>query len=252
LVPLFDDFQKKARLAGTDIRRFFSHMGRTYDMAIGITDMTEKRLLEIQAIDTLPPEQPLASKALALFRSAPPSTYNLVRDEYLFHLERLKGTVDTLIAENQIVLATLENLEETLNLISDHATTDEIKLNSTQRDLQSRFLALFRVHAPELRRLESSLETLNVLKGARDYAASVFSGSLELLNSVSEALEDLRVRIVEREAIVEAQDVATLEYQIGMIRKSLGNMRAGREKTEKAKSAYFKDLQRQIDESFKG
>ena len=233
------------------MQRFYSHLGRTYDMAIGITAITERRLQDIQVLESSPDSKlALASKALAIFCSSSPSPHALVRAEYLSHLERLKGSIDTLIAENEIVCTDLQGLEDILYTIHDHATVDEVQLGNTKRDLQSRFLALFKVHAPQLRRLESSLETLDALRGARDVAARLFSGSLLQLRGLSRELEDLRVRIVEQEAIVEAEDVASLEYQVGMIHKSLDAMRAGKGKAEEAKGAYLKDLQRQIDASF--
>lgn len=252
LAPLFTEFHQRARDAGVDVQRFFSHLGRTYDMAIGITAMTEKRLQEIQASEDHPSSNPsFVSQALTLFRPAPQDAHALVRSEYLSHLDRLKGTVDTLIAENHIVCGNLDSLENILYTIHDHATTDELEISATKTSLESRFLALFRIHAPQLRRLQSSLETLDVLNGAREFANAQLTGSLQQLKDLSMELEDLRERIVDHEALIEADDVATLEFQVSMIQKSLSHMRAGKEKTATAKTKYLRDLQGQIDDNFR-
>lgn len=261
LVPIFHDFYQLARTVGADVQRFHSHLGRTYDTAIHLSAQTERKLSEIQALESGSETARVSSllhpsSLLAFFMPASRSSRDIVRTEYLAHLTRLKGSIDTLILENELVVANLDTLEEYLYRIHDLAVTDDHHVHAQHYQLApggigGSLAALFRGRgqALALNRVRDSLDVLDQLRTNRDVASKLVSGSLLQLRGVSRELEDLRVRVVQREVVSEDEAVS-LEFQITMIRSSLLRMEMGKQRTRKAKEDFYGGLQRQIDQNF--
>ena len=251
MVPLLTDFWKQARVVGKNIDRFFLHVGRTHDLAIGIMVRTEQRLQQIKELDEQDRTQSFLGHAWSLIRPEPPSPFVLVREEYLGHLDRLKGNVDQLIVENKLVLDSMEDLDDKLFVMGDFVMEDKHKTRNSQRDLKAGILNKILPDTPALRKIESSLAVLDEVTSVHEYGAAVFAASLVRLQGLSAELDDLRERIVIEEAgIEEAEGIASIESQVLMVRKGLGRMQDSKARAGQMRQKYRDELHEQLDRNF--
>lgn len=251
LVPLFTDFWQEARVVGRNIDRFFLSVRRTHDSAMDIMRETKKRLERIQGLEEQERTQHLMSRALSLLQPAPPSPFVLVREEYLAHLNHLKDVVAKLIAENRLILTSLEGLNDKLFKMGDYIAKDKQELHDSQLRLKTGLLNKVRPKTSALQGIESSLAIVDELDPVRKQGIAVFDACLVRLQKMCADLDDLRARIVMEVVVVEeVPEIAPLESHIFMVSNGLSRMAESKVKADKTTSKFREDMHRQIDESF--
>ena len=242
-------FQRQAKNAGNDLRRFNSHMDRTIDSIISINEGTARTLDEVAYGSTIEDSRGAVAKfidtALVPFHGPKPSTEDAVATLFMKHVSQVKGDVDSLIAEAGISAINLENLETQLWNIHRIGEQDGKGVGTKKHKETKKLAYVFGLNSEAVGDLEEQSNILRALTEQRSLAYAQVSGVLESLKVISDNLEDLRER-VSMPGMVSGSHKIPLEIQIDIIRRGLRRLQDGRLKIKQRKEEYINEIREQL------
>ncbi|KAH8665179.1 hypothetical protein BGZ60DRAFT_489724 [Tricladium varicosporioides] len=242
-------FQRQAKTAGNDLRRFNSHMDRTIDDIISINEWTARTLDGIAYDSTVEDSRGVVAKffdtTLVPFHGLKPSTEDAVATLFMKHISQVKGDVDSLITEAGISAINLENLETQLWNIHRISERDGKGVGMQKHKETKKLAYVFGLNSEAVGDLEEQSNILRALTEQRSLAYAQVSGVLESLKVISDGLEDLRER-VSMPGMASRSQTIPLEIQIDIIRRGLRRLQDGRLKIKQKKEEYVNEIREQL------
>ena len=242
------ELQKRANIAGDDLRTFNSHLDRTMDSIISTNEWTARTLEEIAQEGEIENSSgaigAFINKGVALFEGSKPSTEEAVKLQYLRHLSHVKDDIDDLITEAGLSVMNLDALENILwsvNKIGKHEVQD---ISKSKAKASKKIAAIFGLNWEGIEDLEEQSKVVLELLQQKDVALAMVTGVLIHLKDISAGLGGLRERVA-MPGRPQAQKVP-LRVQIDTIHRGLQRLERGRERTRQKKDRYLKEIRDQI------
>lgn len=242
------EFQKRANIAGDDLRKFNSRLDRTMDSIISINEWTAQTLGEIAQEGEIENSsgaiEAFINKGVALFEGSKPSTEEAVKLQYLRHLSQVKDNIDVLITEAGLSVMNFDALENILWSVNKIGKHDVQEISKSKAKASKKIAAIFGLNWGEIENLEEQSKVVLELLQQKDVALARVTGTLSHLKDISAGLGDLRERVA-MPGRVQAQKVPLL-VQIDIIHRGLERLERGRERTRQMKGQYLKEIRDQI------
>lgn len=185
------------------------------------------------------------SQVFAVLLHKPLTAENAIRKQYLEHLDKLTAEIDRLLLDSRVQednLRGMANIQWNIHnvIVADNNRVTE---QEQEQEIQGRFWAPFGRYKNLLKDYKQQAAVLQQLDEQRKWAVDLTSDITGKLKDMKSKLADLRYRIQEPGLNLSGD----LNFQIGVIQKSLDNLYAGRAKSLNEKRKTMADIKRQIE-----
>lgn len=240
LVFEFGGFIDTARQASQDLSRFNSRIGRAVDHILSTNRWT---LSVIDGVEAKEASKGAISKwfnnNLNIFAPFQPLSLSrdVLLDQYLRHTNAVEEQIINLINEAFVLRDILENLDGRLDVISEIATRDGIKIGSTKDELFATLWTKLGGNRASVAKVEKQLKLLNDVNTYRRAAWGHVTATILKLQEIQHNLEDLRERVALPETVGTAK--VPLEIHIEAINLGIERLENQRDASRKLEAENY-------------
>lgn len=232
LLHEFDGFVETARIASYDLQKFNSHVGRGVDAVLSTARWTQRVLddidLKSQERGLLPAF--ISDTLLAPFQPVQFTEARLL-NQYIEHTHVVSGEIERLIDEAQILLQTLQNLEDRLEVIHSISLRDGEQVSGDRDEILGHLWSKIGGNKAKRDRFERQLKLLRQVGQYRKSAFAHVANTIVKLQGMQSELEELRTRVGSAAAAEEAgARHVPLSVHIENIKLGVERLEIGREK----------------------
>lgn len=232
LLHEFDGFVETARIASYDLQKFNSHVGRGVDAVLSTAKWTQRVLDDI---DLKSKERGLlpafvSDTLLAPFQPVQFTEARLLH-QYIEHTHIVSSEIERLIDEAQVLLQTLQNLEDRLEVIHSISLRDGEQVSGDRDEILGHLWSKIGGNKSKRDRLERQLRLLRQVGQYRKSAFAHVANTIVKLQGMQSELEELRTRVGSAAAAEEAgAKHVPLSVHIENIKLGVERLEIGREK----------------------
>lgn len=220
LVFEFTNFIKTARQASNDLSRYNSRIGRGVDKILTTNKWTLQVLAGIEDTEAHRGDIPRFISSLNIFQPFMPferMSSELMLEQYVRHTAVIQDEIDALIIEAQVLLRTLNNLDDRLDVIGDIAARDGLKAQGSHDELFANLWTKLGGNKQSVNKVNNQLKLLDDVGAYRKMAIAHVMSTIIKLQAIAANLEDLRERVGAPE-LVGVKDGLPLEMHLEQIR----------------------------------
>lgn len=201
LVLEFDDFITTARSASSSLTKFNSRIGRAVDHIISINRNTLRVLDGVAEYESSRGtiDRFLASALFPLNQlssgSSAEVTSRQLFDQYLKHTAKVEEQINHLIAEAQVLLAILQNLDDRLDVIHSVCARDGLAISENREEMLAKLWTMLGGNKKQVDKMNNSLKLLGAVGQYRKQAYAHVSATMLKLEAIAAELEELRERV---------------------------------------------------------
>ena len=221
-------FIETASEASDHLAKYNAKIGYTMDQVISTNRWTLNTLEGIAGRES---STGSISRAIAYINpfalsTVPGSLDELIFDQYVLHVGKMKEDIERLIQRSIALLGLLNNLENRLDVIADIAVRDDLIVSRDHDELLS---LLWTKLGGNRSSKKAYAESLGLLRQVQDYRKSAMqhvSATLLKLQAIAAELENLREGVAAPEVV--GYGNVPLQYHIEVVAKSIERLRESR------------------------
>jgi hypothetical protein len=222
-------FIETASEASDHLAKYNAKIGYTMDQVISTNRWTLNTLEGIAAREVGTGSISRALSYINPFSAlqiAPGSLDELIFDQYVLHVGKMKEDIERLIQRSIALLHLLNNLENRLDVIAEIAVRDDLIVNRDRDELLS---LLWTKLGGNRSSKKAYAESLGLLRQVQDYRKSAMqhvSATLLKLQAIAAELENLREGVAAPEVV--GYGNVPLQYHIEIVEKSIDRLKNSR------------------------
>ncbi|KAI0303662.1 hypothetical protein B0F90DRAFT_1707922 [Multifurca ochricompacta] len=220
LADSLGEFAKSARMVGRGLTRFSSRVGGAVDNIIAVNDYA---LHAIEAANSKPSSFSLSR--LLPFTPSNVATKQVVTRTFTEAMNTLSVNMQRLVLEAQMSVSDLDKLEAHLNSIHEIVAREDSSISTARAELLAQLWTILGGNRGTLKGMNEHLALLKGVSGYRDRALAHVVAALQMLQTMSEDMEDLRERVAAPELVGNA---IPIEVHMKSLRSGLERLKGQR------------------------